>query len=225
MHKNIEVTRLTAATNVTAVNVSTLLDEAGVKCQPIDVVDWKESYPYQPEVSFRIAHTGDKILVEYNVREKSVRAVAGEDNGRVWEDSCCEFFFAPTDDGLYYNVEANCIGRVHVGCGTGRGALRQSLPNDLIATIDRCSTLGTEPFDERKGDCSWRMTLVIPVQLFCRHDIKSLDGLHGHCNFYKCGDLLETPHFLSWNRIEVDKPDFHRSDFFGDVTFLPESGK
>ena len=36
-----------------------LLDGNGIEFQPLDVVNWKD-YPYKPEVSFRIAHTGAK---------------------------------------------------------------------------------------------------------------------------------------------------------------------
>lgn len=223
MPKHLDVRKIAAATDVTAARVSALLDEAHIAFQPIDTANWPEAYPYQPQVAFRMAHTGGSILIEYAVTEQSVRAVAGEDNGRVWEDSCCEFFFAPAaDDGLYYNVETNCAGFVHVGCGTGRGALRQSLPAELIATVDRWSSLGHAPFSERLGECSWRMALVIPVALFCRHTIQSLDGLSGRANFYKCGDLQQTPHFLSWNPIEAPKPNFHLPAFFGTLTFLAD---
>ena len=38
-------------------------------------------------------------------------------------------------------------------------------------------------------------------------------------NFYKCGDELQTPHFLSWNPIQIEQPDFHRPDFFGTLEF------
>ena len=38
-------------------------------------------------------------------------------------------------------------------------------------------------------------------------------------NFYKCGDELQTPHFLSWNPIKIENPDFHRPDFFGTLEF------
>lgn len=61
-----------------------LLDENGIEFQPLDVVNWKD-YPYKPEVSFRIAHTGREILLHYKVKEASVRAVASGDNGRVWK--------------------------------------------------------------------------------------------------------------------------------------------
>jgi hypothetical protein len=39
-------------------------------------------------------------------------------------------------------------------------------------------------------------------------------------NFYKCGDKTKRAHFLSWNPIDIAKPDFHRPDFFGEITFL-----
>ena len=47
----------------------------------------------------------------------------------------------------------------------------------------------------------------------------SLKGKTLRANFYKCGDKLQQMHFLSWNPIDVPKPDFHRPDFFGEVTF------
>ena len=44
--------------------VPSLLDGNGIEFQPLDVVNWKD-YPYKPEVSFRIAHTGREILLHY----------------------------------------------------------------------------------------------------------------------------------------------------------------
>ncbi len=52
------------------------------------------------------------------------------------------------------------------------------------------------------------------------HAIDSLEGKRIPANFYKCGDKLRTPHFLSWNKIEIEKPDFHRPDFFGELHFI-----
>lgn len=219
MQKTLTIRHLAAATEVTAARVSSLLDEAGVGYEAIDTVDWPENYPYCPEVKFRMAHTGDSLLIEYTVREESVRAVAPADNGRVWEDACCEFFFSPADDGVYYNVESNCAAQVLVECGSGRGALRKKADPELLKTIDRCSSLGREPFEERIGDCQWRMTLVVPKEVFFQHPIDSFSGLTARGNFYKCGDKLQTPHFLSWNRILTEKPDFHRPDFFGTLIF------
>lgn len=88
--KELHVPEITGQSRVAAPNIPALLDEHQIKFQPVSCVNWKD-YPYCPEVAFRIAHTGDFILLNYRVKEESVRAIAAEDNGRVWEDSCCEF--------------------------------------------------------------------------------------------------------------------------------------
>ena len=46
---------------------------------------------------------------------------------------------------------------------------------------------------------------------------KSMDRILG---IIKCGDDLTVPHFLSWNPIKTEKPDFHRPEFFGTVKFV-----
>jgi hypothetical protein len=46
-----------------------------------------------------------------------------------------------------------------------------------------------------------------------------LKGKTCRANFYKCGDDLPEPHFLSWNNIIADKPDFHLPQYFGTLTF------
>ena len=94
-----------------AQQIPTLFDNENITYHPINIVNWKE-YPYQPQVSFRIAYTNDAILVHYKVVEDSVRAKYGEDNGSVWTDSCVEFFSIPAGDGIYYNLECNCIATV-----------------------------------------------------------------------------------------------------------------
>ena len=38
-------------------------------------------------------------------------------------------------------------------------------------------------------------------------------------NFYKCGDLTVHPHFLSWNPVTSEQPDFHRPCDFGELYF------
>ena len=96
-----------------------LLDKEKIGFQPIDNVNW-EAYPYRPKVEFRIAHSDDAVLLHFNVKEASVRAKYGEDDGSVWTDSCVEFFSVPAGDGIYYNIECNCIGTILIGAGAER---------------------------------------------------------------------------------------------------------
>ena len=116
--KELNVKKVSLA-NVAVENIPALLDKEKVAFQSINTVNWK-AFPYQPEVQFRIAHTDDAILVHYKVKEASVRAVATGDNGAVWEDACVEFFSIPAGDGIYYNVECNCVGTLLIGAGGGR---------------------------------------------------------------------------------------------------------
>ena len=145
---------------------------------------------------------GRRLL--FAVREETVRAMADRNNDRPWEDSCCEFFIAPVDDGLYYNIECNCHGALLVACGKGREG-RVQAPMILVDSIDRLSSLG--------------LSLILPKRLFFKHPSLSFEGLHAKGNFYKCGDMLSKPHFLSWNPIDTPSPDFHVPESFGLLTF------
>ena len=197
-----------------AKELSLYLDKRTVPFHRIDTVNW-ETYPYCPEVSFRIAHTGEVILLNYRINESDIKAVCSHDNGRVWEDSCVEFFVSFNEES-YYNIECNCIGKLLIGKGSGReGRIR--LPEALLTRIDRWASLGDLPIENRSGD--WEVSLVIPTEIFYPEIIKTFNNIKARGNFYKCGDCLQTPHFLSWNPIQTETPDFHRPEFFGELLF------
>jgi len=46
-----------------------------------------------------------------------------------------------------------------------------------------------------------------------------LTGRRVKANFYKCGDNMKTPHYLSWNPIGTERPNFHTPDYFGTIVF------
>lgn len=202
---------------ISAIELSALMDQERVEYNAIDTVNW-DTFPYKPGVKFRIAHTENAILINYKVEEYSVRAIYGEDNGNVWTDSCVEFFVIPANDGIYYNIESNCIGTILIGEGKERHQ-RERAGAEILSSVQRWSSLGENSFEEREEKCSWELSLIIPYQAFFKHSIKSLSGTTIRGNFYKCGDQLKAPHYISWNRIETEKPDFHRPEFFGELCF------
>ena len=191
------------------------LDEQGEKFNAIDTVNWEE-YPYCPEAAFRIVATDRGFVINYRVSEESVAAVADGDCGHVWEDSCVEFFSSPAADGVYYNIECKCVGTVLVAAGKDRNE-RTFAPAEVLQSIERWSSLGRENFSERVGDVTWQVVLLVPYSVYFQHDVKNVEGCTIRANFYKCGDLLKTPHFLSWNPIAVENPDFHRPEHFGAI--------
>lgn len=182
----------------------------------IGEVCWPDRFPYHPDTSFAIARSRTHIAVLYHVRCLDLRAMALEDNGPVWEDSCCEFFASDPHDGTYYNFEMNCI-------GTLLGAKRRNredcthYPAERLADVTRYSTLARKQRDLSGKIFGWSVGMAVPLEMI------GIDPSHLpssiRANFYKCADKTAHPHFLAWNRVVSPTPDFHRPDFFGELLF------
>jgi len=200
--------------NPKAEELSLQFEKSAVPFHRIDTVNWK-SYPYCPEVSFRIAHNGEALLLNYRINESDIKAVCNHDNGKVWEDSCVEFFISFTEDS-YYNIECNCIGKILIAKGADKEN-RMLLPKAMLKKVDRWSSLGDLPMENRSGN--WKISLIIPKEIFYPEIAGTFNDVKAKGNFYKCGDCLQTPHFLSWNPIQWNTPNFHRPEFFGGLRF------
>ena len=209
-----------------AAEIGAAMDEAGVEYNWIDVAQWPErNNGYKPEVRFRIAYSQQMLFIEYYVKEANIKALYSEDKeSKPFKDSCCEFFFSPECNNNYYNMELNCIGK-----GTfafrrgGRKGPKIAYGEEIMKRIFRYSTLGEAPIETRvkeNGELfEWKLTVAIPLECFTETPMNELKGKTMRANFYKCGDDMPKPHFLTWNRIELEKPDFHTPDFFGALHF------
>lgn len=219
MSESLIVKRIDLPSGRSVEEVSAAMDDpsSGIESHRIDKVNWPDGYPAAPKVSLRIAHNGTEIFLKYAVEEQYTMALVEQDNGRVWTDSCVEFFIAFDQTG-YYNFEFTCIGKALLHFNVP-GSESEHAPVGLMESIGRLGSLGSEPFAERTGDNRWTLTVVIPVGSFFRHGIVSLKGVEARANFYKCGDDLSVPHFLSWSPIEFPKPNFHLPAFFGKIKF------
>lgn len=180
-------------------------------------VNWPDLYPSMPEVAFKIAHNGTHLFIHYFVEEEEILAKTAEDNGPVWTDSCVEFFIA-FNDSTYYNAEFSCIGKALLAYRKDRSN-GKAAGLSILNQIKRYPSLGTKPFDKKKGGFKWNLLLAIPISAYFESGLDSFSGIKAKANFYKCGDKLTTPHYLSWNPIVAVKPDFHLPQFFGDIYF------
>ena len=190
----------------------------GIATKAVRCNNWHGAFPYTPEVRVSLRHDGNNLYLKYEVTEKYIRAVATHDNDAVWEDSCVEFFIAFDSEG-YYNIEANCTGKVLMSHRSGRDSSVEYATTEILDSIQREPSLGVEPFATRKAQGQWILILSIPTTSFFKHNLKSFDGLEAQCNIYKCGDKLPEAHFLSYFPIHTTAPDFHRPDFFGKIVF------
>jgi hypothetical protein len=169
-------------------------------------------------VEFAIAHTGQEILLWWRVSENCVRAEAASDNGRVWEDSCCELFLQPEGSPNYYNIECNCAGKLLVQGGP-IGTERPLATTETTTSVKRWSSLGNEPFALKTEPTSWTLAEVIPTTALFLDHVDSFSGLKATGNLYKCGDLLAQPHYLALFPIDLPKPAFHCPQFFRTLVF------
>ena len=176
--------------------------------------NWPKEAHYTPDCNGSIARTASHLAVMFHVRGLDLRATQIEDNGRSWEDSCCEFFVTDPYDGTYYNFELTCIGSLLSSKRKSRldSVLREK---EDVARVIRHSSLAHEETEISDRIFSWTVAMLIPYDLIGIDRDNVPVSVRG--NFYKCGDLTAHPHFLSWNPIGTPKPDFHRPEYFGEL--------
>lgn len=213
--KQLFIKKLEPAKNRTLAEAAHLLEKQTVTIQ-IDTINWS-AFSYKPQVTFRIGHTGSEIWLKFYVVEKHIRAVETRTNGDVYKDSCVEFFIA-FDDKNYYNFEFSCIGTRHLSFGPGRGN-RTRISPEIVEQIEIEPSLGNKPFEAKSGNFTWEMMIRIPVNCFAFNTMHALDNATANANFYKCGDSTAEPHFVTWNPVKTENPDYHRPEFFGKIQF------
>jgi hypothetical protein len=197
--------------------ISASLDKLNEKIS-IDTLNWKR-YDYKPEVSLSIAYRDQEIFLKFYIKENYFKAEKTESNQMVCEDSCVEFFVSPEKDGIYYNIEFNGIGTCLLGTGTARENSSRANPG-IISKIRRLTSVGDKPVKEGKGEFEWTITIAIPYEVFFHHKVKELKGKSFRANFYKCGDMLTIPHYVTWNPVGTENPDYHQPAYFGELKFV-----
>ena len=152
------------------------------------------------------------LYVRQRAWESNIRAERTGYLQQVCEDSCMEFFFAPGEDNRYFNMEINPNGCIHLGFGPGRHGRVQVVPKQMEQLFDVSA--------ERTED-GWTLTYRIPLQ-FIRlffPEYRFAPGITMRANCYKCGDLTAQPHYITWNTVTSETPDYHRPQDFGLMIF------
>lgn len=209
----LSVRRVSAPAHASA--ITAVLDSAGIPFDSAAFSRWAEP-SFTPRVRFRMAHTGDAILLQYIVRETGTAAHVTEDNGRVFRDACVEFFVSPGADDTYYNFELNCIGSLLLQGGR-INTRRQLASADVEKLVERHTSLGNTPFDSRNDTVEWEAALIISKGAMFLDTISSFDGMTMTANFYKCGG--SEPNYMMWRPIETSRPQFHRPEYFDTLYF------
>ncbi|PVH26717.1 carbohydrate-binding family 9-like protein [Sphingobacterium corticibacter] len=182
--------------------------------QVIDSVNWPAQFSYAPTVRFQAMYSAEFLLLHYAVEEEFVRACAVRHNEAVYEDSCVECFISFDEKKTYFNIEFNLLGTGLIGHRSTIYKEKKRLDVDLVNRVSTFTNV-----QQIAGKKNWQMIMAIPFEILGQ-DGTTLSGKSAHANFYKCGDQLPVPHYLSWKPIDTPQPTFHKVEYFGEIVFL-----
>ena len=173
----------------------------------IDDAEWGDSFGISAHA--KLCYDDQALYVRMWADEKDIRATYTPDDpdAKCYEDSCLEFFLAPVEgDARYMNFEVNPNCAVCNEIGTQKADRERLHPTaDMLdATSSRI-------------DGGWEVSYRIPfdyLQSFYP-DFAPEPGAQMRGNFYKCGNLTANKHYLVWNHVDSDTPNFHVPESFG----------
>ena len=168
----------------------------------------------------RVLWDEEYLYVGFKAYDKDIWSYLTERDSTTCSEDVLEIFFKPDEQNdAYYNFEINAIGTVLGAFGIDRNK-RFHLADSLLTQIDTTPSLERKPIESLEQRTFWSMRLIIPVRIFHFSNIKTLSGVDAQANFYKCGDKLKQPHFLSWKPVLTSTPDFHTPKYFGQLYFI-----
>ena len=161
----------------------------------------------------QIAYDDEALLVRLWTEEYQHRATETGPVGAPYEDCCLEFFFCPMEgDSRYFNFENNAIGCCSLGFGSGLDDLVRLVPDTEEDIFCRKVT---------KFEGGWEICYKFPYSFIKRFfpDFTVFEGKKIRANCFKCADLTEPPHYLSWSPVPTENFTFRRPDCFGEMIF------
>ena len=165
----------------------------------------REGYP---KTTVRGVYSDEGISLKFETDEnpKDILSRFGNYGDPAYRDSCVEFFFNPDPSKYdkYFNFELSAGGGLLVGLRRDRSD--KNAPEGDLKEFD---------IEIQQTETGWQAKLFVPFAFVERHLGPFAGTFAG--NFQKCGDDTVFPHFTTWNRIDVPKPDFHRPEFFGEL--------
>ena len=90
--------------------------------------------------------------------------------------------------------------------------------DSVISRIRRVASLGSKKIVKEKGRQCWSLTMAIPFDIYGL-DGAAVSGKAMLANFYKCGDDMPVPHYVTWSPVGCPSPDYHRPEYFGEIVF------
>ena len=170
--------------------------------------------PSDITASAQISWNDDSLLIHLSTCESQTRAEEIGALAAPCKDSCLEFFICPMqDDNRYLNIEFNSLGTLFLGIGSSVDTLTR-----LILPEGHESILNPKI---NKFNDGWEIFYKLPFGFIRRFfpEFEAKDGKTVRANCYKCADLSDPPHYLSWSEVDRESFTFHRPEKFGTMIF------
>ena len=180
---------------------------------PLFVDQFLWTPPVHIHMQAKLCYDQTAIYIYQYAAEPNIRAEHTGPYSMVCEDSCMEFFLAPVaDDPRFFNFECNPNACMFIGLET--------CCDDIIRLhpLEENSVFQQKTARVAGG---WELSYRIPYS-FIQMFFPSFYPSSGHsmlANCYKSGDLTEQPHYMAWNPVRHNTPDFHRKSDFGRMIF------
>lgn len=193
----------------------------------VDAIQLKNYMGSKPEhfptVFVKLVYSDTDLYVIFKVLDQYVKSIAQEYQGKVYEDSCVEFFFTPADNSRkgYFNLETNSGGVQLFGFNSNAGVEDVLIKYEDYKNIEVAHSLPKLIDNEIKEKVTWYIEYKIPIEVLSKYfeNVKPISETVWRGNFYKCADKTSHPHWLTWNKVENPTPNFHLPQFFGTLIF------
>jgi hypothetical protein len=187
------------------------------------------SADHRPKSETKAVWNEHGIHVIFRVDDQYVRCLGSGYGANVWEDSCVEFFVAPSIGKGYFNFEFNCGGALHSSyivdpTRTSNGFRDFAMLNEELCqriSVFHSAPAHVEP--EITSSYLWHIEAYIPFSVLESFvgPIGSPAGQIWRGNFFKCGDKTSHPHWASWSPIG-EALNFHVPEHFGLLHFVDQ---
>ena len=109
-----------------------------------------------------------------------------------------------------FNFEIN-------GNGCLNGAFHRDRNDSLPITVEDVESLNIRTMI---NEDTWEVDYLVPFSLIRKYipGYQYKEGMKIKANFYKCGDKTAYEHYGMWNKVGTENPDFHRPEYFKEIT-------
>ncbi len=190
----------------------------------LELIHWMGERPdHFPKTQVKVLYDNDNLYVFFRVADRYVRSLADSTHGKVWEDSCVEFFFTPHDQAEceYFNLETNCGGKMLFRHNDKSHNIETYVELSDCDWIEVRHSLPSFITDEITEPVTWTLRYKLPFRVIDRYAeiTKPQPGVSWQANFYKCAENNSHPLWLTWTQVDFPTPNFHLPQYFGVLQF------